>query len=125
MNIVDTSCWIEYLINTPIGTAVAPVIEKPTELIVPAITLYEVYKKLLLEKDDDYALNIITYMRSGTVIMLDSDLSVLSAQISLKYKLPMADSIIYATCMQHSAVLWTTDKHFKDIPGVRYFSKTK
>ena len=125
MNIIDTSCWIEYLMNTSIGAAIAPFIENHTELIVPTITLYEVYKKLATEKNDNYAQEIITYMRSGTVIALDSDLSVLAAQISQKQKLPMADSIIYATTQKYSAILWTTDKHFKVIPGVHFFPKTK
>ena len=77
------------------------------------------------EKGDEYAMNIITYMQSGTVISLDTNLSILSAQISRQYKLPMADSIIYAVSTQYSATLWTADKHFKDFPGIRYFPKTK
>ena len=123
MNIVDSSCWVEYLMNSSIGIAVSPIVENPTELIVPTITLYEVYKKLITEKSDDYAMSIIAYMRSGNVISLDLGLSILAAQISLKYKLPMADSIIFATATHHSAVLWTGDKHFKGIPNVRYFPK--
>lgn len=123
MNIVDSSCWLEYLMNTSIGATIAPIIEKPTELIVPTITLYEVYKKLVAEKDSDYAMNIIEYMQSAIVINLDSGLSILAAQISREHNLPMADSIIYATSKHYSAELWTTDKHFKDISGVRYFQK--
>ena len=110
--------------NSSIGAAVAPVVENPGELIVPTIIIYEVYKKLALEKDEAYAASIIAYMRSGTIITLDSDLSILAAQTSIKYKLPMADSIIFATATQYSALLWTTDKHFKDIPGIQYFPKT-
>ena len=123
MNIVDTSCWIEYLMDTSIGADIASVVESPTDLIVPTITLYEVYKKLSVEKNDAYAMEIIAYMESGTVIDLDSSLSVLAAQISINYKLPMADSIIYATATKHSALLWTADHHFKEIPDVRYFPK--
>ena len=107
--------------NTSISDAIAPIIEKPIDLLVPTITLYEVYKKLLFEKGYDYAMNIILYMQSGCVISLDSDLSIFAAEISGKYKLPMADSIIFATSRQYSATLWTTDKHFKDLPDVRYF----
>jgi predicted nucleic acid-binding protein len=110
--------------NTPIGNAVAPIIEKPDELIVPTITLYEVYKKLVAEKDDEYAMSIISYMQTGTVVALDSELSIFAAQISRQYKLPMADSIIYSVSVRYSAVLWTADKHFKDYPGIHYFPKT-
>jgi len=100
MNVVDSSCWLEYLMGTETGAAVASVIENPDELIVPTITLYEVYKKLLAEKGEEYALNVVSYMQTGTVIELNAGLSLSAAQISRKYKLPMADSIIYATSLQ-------------------------
>ena len=124
MNVVDSSCWLEYLMDTETGAAVAAVIESPGELIVPTITLYEVYKKLLAEKGEEYALDVVSYMQTGTVIELNAGLSLSAAQISGKHKLPMADSIIYATSLHYSALLSSCDKHFKDIPGVRYFPKT-
>ena len=124
MNIVDSSCWIEYLMGTEIGANVAQVIENPDELIVPTITLYEVYKKLLAEKDEEYALDVVSYMQAGTVIELNAGLSLAAAQINRKHKLPMADSVIYATSLHYSAVIFSCDKHFKDIPDVRYFAKT-
>jgi predicted nucleic acid-binding protein len=123
MNVVDSSCWLEYLIGTEIGVAVAPAIEKLDELIVPTITLYEVYKKLLAEKDEKYALDVVSYMQAGTVIELNAGLSLSAAQISRKYKLPMADSIIYATSLRYSAIIFSCDKHFKDIPDIQYFPK--
>ncbi len=125
MNVVDSSCWLEYLMDTEIGAAVAPVIENPDELIVPTITLYEVYKKLLIEKGEEYALNVVSYMQTGTVIELNADLSLSAAEISRKHKLAMADSIIYATSLHYSTVVFSCDKHFKDFPDVRYFPKTK
>jgi predicted nucleic acid-binding protein len=123
MNIVDTSCWIEYLMDTEIGAHIAPIIENPGELVVPTITLYEVYKKLLMEKGEGYALDVVSYMQTGTIIELTVGLSLSAAHISRTYKLPMADSIIYATSLHHSAAIFTCDKHFKDISGVRYFPK--
>jgi len=123
MNIVDSSCWFEYLIGTEIGENVAPVIENPAELIIPTITLYEVYKKLLAEKSEEYASEVISYMQAGKVIELSAGLSLSAAQISRRYKLPMADSIIYATSQYYSAVIFTCDQHFKNIPDIRYFPK--
>ena len=125
MNIVDSSCWFEYLMGTEIGVNVAAIIENPNELVVPTITLYEVYKKLLLEKDEEYALDVVSYMQAGMVIELNTGLSLSAARISKKHKLPMADSIIYATSLDYSAIVFTCDKHFKDIPGIRYFPKTR
>jgi len=123
MNVVDSSCWLEYLMGTETGTALVTAIESPGELIVPTITLYEVYKKLLAEKGEEYALDVVSYMQTGTVVELNAGLSLSAAQISRKHKLPMADSIIYATALHYSAVIYSCDKHFKDIPGVRYFPK--
>jgi predicted nucleic acid-binding protein len=111
--------------DTDIGAHVALIIEKPEELLVPTITLYEVYKKLLAEKDEEYALDVISYMQTGTVISLDAGLSLSAATISRIYKMAMADSIIYATALHYSAVLYSSDKHFKDIPGIHYFQKTQ
>jgi toxin FitB len=124
MNIVDSSCWLEYLMGTDLDTNVVMVIENPGELVVPTITLYEVYKKLLAEKGEEYALDVVSYMQSGMVVELNAGLSLSAAQISRKHKLPMADSIIYATSLHYSALLFSCDKHFKDIPGVCYFPKT-
>ena len=109
--------------DTPIGEEIAHAVENFSDLSVPSIIMYEVYKKLAAEKNDDYAMEVINYMQSGTVITLDSGLSIFAAKISNKHKLPMADSIIYAASIQNSAVLWTTDKHFRDLPGVNYFPK--
>ena len=123
MNIVDSSCWLEYLMDTEIGKNVAPIIENPDEFIVPTITLYEVYKKLSSEKDEQYAKKVISYMQTGTVIDLNAGLSISAADISRKQKLAMADSIIYATALHYSATIFSCDKHFKDFPNVKYFCK--
>ena len=123
MNIVDSSCWIEYLMGTEIGSKIAPVIENPDELIVPTIILYEVFKKLLAEKNEEYALNVVSYMQSGKIIELDTNLSLAAVHASRKYKLPMADSIILATSLHFSAVIFSCDKHFKDFPGIQFFPK--
>ena len=109
--------------DTEIGAKVASVVENPGQLVVPTITLYEVYKKLLVEKDEEYALDVVSYMQNGTVIGLNADLSLSAAHISRKHKLPMADSIIYATSLHCSAIIFSCDKHFKDIPDIRYFPK--
>ena len=124
MNIIDSSCWLEYLMDTEIGAIIAPVIESPGSLVVPTITIYEVYKKLLAEKGEEYALDVVSYMQTGMVVELSAELSLSAAQISRKHKLPMADSIIYATAQRYSAVVFSCDKHFKNVPNIQYFSKT-
>ena len=125
MIIVDSSCWLEYLMDSQIAASVAPAIENPDDLLVPSITLYEVYKKLLAEKSEEYASDVVSYMQKGRVVDLNAVLSLSAAHISREYKLPMADSIIYATSLHFSAVIFSCDGHFKDMPNVRYFPKTQ
>ncbi len=125
MNIVDSSCWLEYFAGSEVGDLVSSAIEDLKSLIVPSITLYEVFKKLLMEKDEDSALLAVAHMKQGAVKELDSDLSIYSAKIGIDCKLPMADSIIYATAKKYSCTLWSQDKHFKDLDNVRYFEKEK
>jgi predicted nucleic acid-binding protein len=54
------------------------------------------------------------------VIDLTPSLSTAAAKISLKNKIPMADSIIYATAKKFNATVWTQDIDFKDLPNVNY-----
>ena len=125
MNIVDSSCWIEYFHNTSIGDAVLPVVERPQELLVPSIVLYEVCKYLLSKTSEKNVITFIRIMHRGRVVTLDSGLSISAANISRKYQLAMADSIIYATAERYNAVLWTADGHFCNLSNVRYFDKTQ
>jgi toxin FitB len=62
-------------------------------------------------------------MKLGRVVDLDYKLAVTAARISLKEKLPMADSIILATAREYGATLWTQDAHFEGIAGVRFYAK--
>ena len=58
-------------------------------------------------------------MQSGRVIHVDIALALEAA----RHPLPLADSLIDATVLRHSATLWTQDEHFRDLPQVRYFPK--
>ena len=125
MNIVDSTLWLEYFAGTETGNIISETIENTSELIVPTITIYEVFKKLLFERSEDEALFAIAHMRQGTVVELSDELSLSAAKISKDYKIPMADSIIYATNMKYNCILWTQDKHFVDLKSVNYFNKEK
>lgn len=123
MNVVDSSGWIEYFINGPNTDLFASPIQDTENLIVPTICLYEVFKRVLLVLGDDKALKTIGQMSLGTVKVLDRNIAMRAAQISLEIKLAMADSIILATARSFNATLWTQDEHFKDLEGVRYIEK--
>ena len=91
----------------------------------PTITLYEVKKKTLLERGAEAAQEAIDLMRDGRIIPCDEQIALMACELSLQYKLPMADSIIYATALEHDAILWSSDSDLKDLPNVRFFDKRR
>jgi predicted nucleic acid-binding protein len=125
MILVDTSCWIEYFTNGPLKDKVKSHIEETETLLVPTIVLYELYKKIKLVAGEENALKAVGTLKTGTVVDLDENLSLLAADMSLEYKLPMADAIIFATATIHRAKIVTSDEHFKTLPNVVYYPKTK
>jgi predicted nucleic acid-binding protein len=123
MNVIDSSLWLEYFADTEAGNAVSEIIENTDELIVPTITIYEVFKKLLYERNEDDALFAIAHMRQGKIIGLTDELALFAAKLGKDCKLPMADSIIYATNVNFNCILWTQDKHFMGLESVNYLEK--
>ena len=124
MNVVDSSGWLEYFNDRDNADFFVPAIEAVDELIIPSISLFEVFKRILIERNRDDALEAIALMKAGEVVDLDDNLALVAAELSFESKLPMADSIILATARAYTATLWTQDAHFKDIDGVRYIEKT-
>ena len=118
-NVVDSSAWLEYLANTKQAAHFAGALEDTDNLVVPVITIYEVFKKVLRERNEGEAMQVVSLMQAGTVVDLDQSL----ALGAVRYALPLADSIIYATAMDRGATLWTQDDHFRELPHVRYFPK--
>lgn len=123
MNIVDSSGWLEYFADGPNARAFSDPLQNTSELIVPTIIIYEVFKVTLREKDEDSALMTVALMRQGKIVEFDQELAMGAAKISLEHKIPMADSIILATAQRYDALVWTQDEDFEGISGVRYFPK--
>jgi len=123
VNLVDSSGWLEYFAAGPNADFFAPPIEAVAELIVPTISLYEVFKIVRRQRGDDPALQAITLMRQGLVIDLSVEVAVSAANASLQYGIPMADSIILATAQAHDATLYTQDVDFRNIEGVAYIER--
>ena len=124
MNVVDSCGWLEYFANGGNANFFAPAIEDTAALIVPAISLFEVFKRILQQRSEHEALRAVAAMQQGRVIALDETLSLSAAKLSFDLNLPMADSLTLATARAHAATLWTQDADFSGIPGVRYIKKT-
>lgn len=125
MNVVDSSGWLEYLAEEPNADFFAPAIEDTENLVVPVISLYEVFKRVYQQRGEDDALKAIGLMMQGQVVDLDATLALSAAKLSHDISIPMADSVILATARAYQATLWTQDEHFKGIAGVEYVAKQK
>ena len=125
MNVVDSSAWLSYFAGDKNAAAFAKPIEAIDDLLVPSITLAEVFKCIMRQRDEDVALEAIAHMEQGKIVLLDSALAIDAAVYGLKHKLPLADSIIYATAKKFGAMIWTQDADFKALPDVKYFQKVK
>ena len=123
MNVVDSSGWLEYFAGGPNANFFAKPIEATAELVVPTLSLYEVFKKIAQQRGEGDALQAVAVMQQGKVIELSSTLALSAAKVSMQLSIPMADSVILATARAADAVLWTQDADFATVPGVRYVAK--
>ena len=120
MNVVDSCGWLEYLADGPNAGFSAPAITNLAELVVPSISIYEVFKRVLQQRSVGDALSVAATMQQSTVVDLDATLALRAAQMSVELRLPMADSIILATARTYRATLWTQDADIKGLDGVQY-----
>lgn len=123
MNVVDSSGWLEYFADGVNAPFFAAAIEDSDNLIVPTISIYEVFKRVLQHRSENDALQAAALMQQGKVVDLTSSIALNAAKISDTYKIPMADSIMLATAKAFKAILWTQDADFKGLPGVNYVEK--
>lgn len=123
MNVVDSSGWLEYLADGPNAHHFAAAVEQVEDLIVPTISVYEVFKRMSLDRGKTAAFAAAGLMYQGEVVPLSGFLAIDAAHLSKQLALPMADSIILATAHAHGATLWTQDKDFAAIEGVKYIAK--
>ena len=123
MNIVDSSGWLEYFADGTNAEFFAPIVTNVEELLVPVISIYEVFKRVLQQRGEGDALQAVAIMMQGQVIELDTTLTLEAARIAVEEKLPMADSIILATAWSYEAILWTQDADFEGKTGVQFIEK--
>ena len=125
MNIVDSSLWIEYFLENEIDISIKNAIIDTENLYVPSICLYEVHKKFLSINEIKKADLSVNIMQNADIVTLTPIIATLASNLGKEYKLPMADSIIYATAKIYKANIYTQDKHFENLPQVHYYPKLK
>lgn len=124
MNVVDSSGWVEYLSGGPNAAFFREAIENEEALLVPTLSLFEVYRHLVRHVGRDEGLRVVAAMRQGTIIELDDRLALDAAELSVATKLALADSVMLATARSRGAVFWTQDADFEGLEGVRLKRKS-
>lgn len=124
MNVVDSSGWLEYFADGPNAKFFAPPLQASSDLLVPTLSLYEVFKRVFEQRGEDAALAAVAQMQhGGAVVDLTRSIALAAARLSLELKVPMADSVMLATARELGAMFWTQDADFQNIPGVKYIPK--
>ena len=123
MRVVDSSAWVEWILDSPLGQQLSDQIPEPGDCIVPTIVQLELSKWLLREQDEDALNNFIAYTMLCNVVPLDTAIARRAAEVAMQHKLATADAIIYATALQHDADVLTCDAHFKGLENVIYLPK--
>lgn len=123
MNVVDSSAWLEYFANGPNASFFASAIEATEELLVPTITVLEVFKRVYQQRGEGPALQAVALMQQGQMVELTSAIALAAGTLGLKHKLPLADSVVLATARQWDATLWTQDADFEGLADVRFRAK--
>ncbi len=123
MNIVDTSGWLAFFNGEKNADVFAEPISDHQMLLVPTICVYEIFKFVKSKAGEAEAVRIVAHLKQGRIVELNEKTALEAADIAIRHKLAMADSIIYATASMENAVIWTQDADFRELPGVKYFAK--
>ena len=125
MNLIDSTSWLEYFAGGTSALHVTAAIENIGRLLVPTMVLLEVTRRVMQQRDEDTALQVATVLHQGQIVPLDSGIALRAAHFGVVHQLPSADSIILATAEQFAGAILTFDDDFKNLPGVKSFSKSK
>jgi predicted nucleic acid-binding protein len=120
--LIDSSGWVEFFTDGPLADEYFKYMKLPSKIVTPTIVLYEVYKKIKRERTEEEALIAVSHMNKTIIVMLSESIALFAADISLKYSLPMADAIVYATAVEENSRVVTGDTHFRDLDKVIFIS---
>ncbi len=125
MIVVDSSGWLEYLTDGVLADEYAKHLRQPSAVVTPTIVIYEVYKHARRLRSEEDAVDAVAAMQKTRVAPFTDELALVAADLSLQYKLAMADAIVLATAQAHDADVITSDSDFENVPGVVYIPKKR
>lgn len=123
MKLVDSCGWLEFFADGPNADFYARALQEPEKLVVSSVCLLEVFKSITRQGGEEKALVAVAAMLRGRVVSLDTSLSLSAARQGIALRLPLADSVIYATARAFRATILTQDEHFRGLSGVSFPGK--
>jgi predicted nucleic acid-binding protein len=120
-NVYDTRFFIEYFHspNDADTRALKEDLRSTDEKMISAVTIHEIHRLNLKKMDRETAkLRSALIKNEFRIIDVDYEIAVTGAEISNKYKIPLADSIIAATALSRGCNLVSDDRHFREIKGL-------
>jgi predicted nucleic acid-binding protein len=125
MRLVDTSAWVEWLIDSPTGKSVASELPQRQQWLVPTVVQLELAKWLTREIGEEKSDQVIAFTETCMVADLDTTITLAAADLCLRRKLATADAIVYASAQAYGADLLTCDRHFDGLSGVVFIKKSR
>ena len=125
MILVDTSAWIEWLIDSGTGAKVAEHLPEQADWLVPTMVQLELANWLTREVGEDKADQVIAFTQVCNVVALDTEIALAAAEACREHKLATADAMVFATARAHGATVLTCDRHFEGLPGITLIEKVK
>ena len=123
-NVVDSSGWIEYFADGENASVFEEPIRDVEALVVPSVSLYEVFERLLKESDgESLGLEVVAAMQRGEVVELDAELALEAARVAHESNLPLVDGVVLAAAREYGATVWTLAAELEALPNVRYISR--
>jgi len=123
MRLVDTSAWIEFLTGSAVGMTLASELPDRTQWLVPTMVQLELARWLTREAGEPKADRVIAFTETCVVADLDTATALSAAELCARHRLATADAIVYAIALGYGADLLTCDRHFENLPGVRFIPK--
>lgn len=124
MNVVDASGWLEYFADGPDAAFIAPTLQETGELVVPVVTILEVFERICRRHGEGEALQAAAAMQQGRVVPLDTSLALEAGRLAVEHRVSPAAGAVLAAAARHEARVWTLDEALRHVPGVRYRART-
>lgn len=125
MNVVDSSGWLEYFADGPDAAFFAPTIQEVDRLVVPTLTLQEVFRVVFGARSEGDALQTVAAMQQGTIVPLDIPLALEAGRLSRMHSLSRESAVVLATARRHGADVWTQSAELRDLDKVHYRMRSR